>query len=114
MDRSRQSVCPGCSRHCRESDVRCKFGHKHFERIQKKQAEEKPCEKKKESEKRRRKWEKHVQQGGLIWKLLLLGSRSKKALRKGKLTEMELLAALDQSEQAQLDALIEKLLRIAG
>ena len=48
-------------------------------------------------------------QGGLAWKLLWVSSRSKKALRRKDLTEQALLSVLDESEQAQLEALLDKI-----
>ena len=49
------------------------------------------------------KWEKYVEQGGLLWRYLWIGYRSK------NLTEQEMLAVLDDAEKAQLDVLLTKM-----
>lgn len=60
------------------------------------------------------KWEKYVAQGSLAWKLLWVSSRSKKALRRKELTEQELLSALDEAEQEQLDTLLDNVPDMLG
>ena len=104
------NTCPGCSRHCPAKHLRCKYGQKHFEKLRRAeeakslivQAEKKP----------RHKWEKHVTPDGLFWHLLWYSGRIKRALRKKKISEQQLLSTLTQQEQAQLDALLEKVTKI--
>ena len=98
--------CPGCSRHCHQGNVRCKYGLKHFEKEEKKRKAECIVDTK---HTKLRKWEKHVQRGGLLWQFLWVGSLSKRALRKKQLDEVKLLAALDEQEQEQLHQLLKKL-----
>lgn len=100
-----QDVCPGCSKHCSAGNVRCKYGQKYFE----KRAAEAVSEQKTKKVSKRRKWEKHVTCGGLVWKFLWLASQSKRALRQKDLTEQEWLSALDETERAQLDTLLTKI-----
>ena len=103
MPKRPKDVCPGCSRHCPMESVRCKYGRKYFgkmaEAVSAQPSEDSP----------HYKWEKHVAQGGLAWKLLWVSSRSKKALRRKDLTEQALLSVLDETEQAQLEALLDKI-----
>lgn len=110
MAKRRQDVCPGCSRHCSLNHVRCKYGQKYIEKIRTPDADSHQTP----EDNHHYKWEKYVAQGGLAWKLLWVSSRSKKALRRKKRTEQALLDALDEGEQAQLDALLEKLLDSLG
>ena len=114
MANRQADVCPGCSRHCAASNVHCKYGQRYFEKMQKTEAAETLCAQEKDTKKHRRKWEKRVKEGGLTWKLLWVGSQSKQALRRKKLTEHELMATLNETEQAQLDALLGKISGIFG
>ena len=110
MAKGRKDVCPGCSRHCSLNHVRCKYGQKYIEKIRKADADSHHAP----ESKRHYKWEKLVAQGGLAWKLLWVSSRSKKALRRKQLTEQELLSALDDAAQAQLNAILDQLLDRLG
>ena len=101
--------CPGCSRHCRLDHVRCKYGQKYVEKIQNAQARKAAGGEKTDAKKHAYKWEKYVLQGGLAWKLLWAARCSKRALRRSKMTEQTLLSVLDETEQAQLGALLDKL-----
>ena len=98
--------CPGCSRHCRQGNERCKYGEKYFKKEEKKQKAE--CTVKTKRTKVR-KWENHVQRGGLLWQFLWVGSLSKRALRKKRIDEARLISALDEQEQKQLHQLLKKL-----
>ena len=110
MAKGCKDVCPGCSRHCSLDHVRCKYGQKYVEKIRKAEADGHPAT----EDKHHYKWEKYVAQGSLAWKLLWVSSRSKKALRRKKLTEQQLLNVLDEAEQAQLDALLDKISDMLG
>ena len=110
MGKEKPGVCPGCSRHCPLSHVRCKYGQKYAEKQRKAQAAV-PADAK-ECKEKHRKWEKHVTQGSTAWTLLLTGSQLKRALRKGQITERQIHLALSDEEQAQLRALLEKISRI--
>ena len=110
MAKGCKDVCPGCSRHCSLDHVRCKYGQKYVEKIRKAEADGHPAT----EDKHHYKWEKYVAQGRLAWKLLWVSSRRKKALRRKKLTEQQLLNVLDEAEQAQLDALLDKISDMLG
>lgn len=87
--------CPGCGKHCVMGKEGCKYGVKYFE---KQQAEDKEC-----------KWEKFVENGGLVWRLLMLGRNTKKALKKNRATEAQLMGTLTAEEKEQLSDILEKL-----
>lgn len=108
MTKERKDMCPGCSRHCTAGNEHCKYGRKYFGEKQK--TPENGGERKQEPVNHQRKWEKHVTAGSPVWKLLWTASRSKRALRRKECTEQELLSLLDEVEQAQLDALLQKIL----
>lgn len=112
MGKHRQDVCPGCSRHCPLSHVRCKYGQKYVEK--QRRAQDASPGNIKESNKKRRKWEKYVTQDSTLWKLLFTGNRLKRALRKGQITERQIHLALSGEEQAQLRTLLEKITRMLG
>lgn len=105
MEKDKIPVCPGCSRHCALSHVRCGYGRKYIKKLEKKQANTPGLKK----YTRRYKWEKYVSREGPMRALLLAASRIKHALRKKEITETQLLSALSVDEQAQLDALLAKL-----
>lgn len=107
MGKQKTDVCPGCSRHCPLSHVRCKYGEKYIEKRRRDQQAAGQLLTKGEDGKPRRKWEKYVTQGSTFWKLLLTASRLKKALRKEQITEAQLLAALTPQDRAMLDALLD-------
>ena len=109
MGKQKTDVCPGCSRHCPLSHVRCKYGKKYIEKHRRDQQAAGHLSVKGEEKKPRRKWEKHVMQGSTVWKLLFTASRLKKALRKEHITEAQLLAALTPQDRAMLDALLERI-----
>lgn len=102
-----ENICPGCSRHCPASHVRCKYGQKHFEKLR--QAEDTTSCSGEVKRKSRYKWEKHVTAEGLLWRLLRHSSRIKRALRKKQVSEQQLLGTLTPQEQAQLSMLLEKI-----
>lgn len=85
--------CPGCSRHCPLNAPRCKYGCRYVSKL-KNQTQE--------AETPLRKWERDVQRGGLLWRLLYVSRWMKKALRKGCISEKELLSLLDESHQQEL------------
>jgi len=89
--------CPGCSKHCCENAPRCKYGRAYFAKQQKKAEEPKY------------KWEANVTRGGLIWKLLFVNRKVKKAVCKTIVSEEKLLAALTVEEKAMLQTALEKL-----
>lgn len=109
MAKGQKNVCPGCSRHCSLEQVRCKYGRNYVEKM--KQADAGHYE---QENIRHYKWEKFVARGGPVWKLLWVGSRSKKALRRKSLTEQALLSVLDDAEQAQLETLLDKISGMLG
>ena len=105
MAKQKKAVCPGCSRHCTQDCVRCKYGRRYFEKTSAKETE-----KKNEPKERRRKWERYVQKGSLLWKLLFAGMQCKHALKKKGLTEQMILRTLNEEEQSQLNALLDKII----
>ena len=107
-------VCPGCSRHCPMGQLRCKYGQKYFEKRQKQQAVQADCTQKADEDRRRCKWEKHVKEGGLAWKLLWAGRVGKKTLRRKKKTEAQVLSALTEPEKEQLGVLLDKIIETLG
>ena len=109
-----RDVCPGCSRHCPMGQPRCKYGQKYFEKRQKQQAEQALRAQEEHPSGRHCKWEKYIKEGGLTWKLLWAGKKSKKALRRKKKTEMQLMSALTETEKEQLGVLLDKILETLG
>lgn len=112
MGKEKTAVCPGCSRHCPLSHVRCKYGEKYIEKLQKAQSAAPDAAKEGGKNKKRRKWENYVAKDTTIWKLLWTGSLLKRSLRKGKITEQQIHLALSDEEEAQLCTLLEKITRI--
>ena len=92
-------TCPGCSRHCCVDALRCKYGCAYFAKMQ--ESKQLPPQK--------YKWEKHFVQGGVIWQILMVNRRMKKAVCKGKVTEDALLARLTQPEQQLICSQLTKL-----
>ena len=107
MKTEKQNRCPGCSRHCPADHARCKYGQRYFKKMQQTGSNGSPSAS--ESKQHLRKWEKHVQQGGVLWKLLWSSRRIKKALRQKTIAECQLLSALNSEEQVQLGILLEKM-----
>jgi len=112
MKTREQGVCPGCSRHCTAENVRCKRGCAYFAKLEKdahtgNKAKQKHPEKK-------RKWEKDVAAGGLIWHLLSVSGGAKKALRRGYIREEQLLESLSEADREQLRCILKKLNRGVG
>ena len=110
MEKQKEHVCPGCSRRCPLSHVRCGYGRKYQEKHEKKQAK-KPAEAF-APDKHRHKWEKYATPASPVWKLLWTARTLKRALRKKTVTEAQLLAALSGEEQAQLDACLSKISKV--
>ena len=97
MKQTKQTVCPGCSRHCPMGAEHCKYGRRYFAKLA-------------ETEQQKTyKWEKYVEKNGLVWQLLMTARRIKKTLRSQKLTEEQLLAALDQEQRQQFSELKKKM-----
>ena len=92
--------CPGCSKHCCENAPRCKYGRSYFAKQQEKQEEK---------TKVKYKWERKVTNGGLIWRLLSVNRRVKKAVCREDISEEELLCVLTDGEQEALYAILSKL-----
>ena len=99
MKKQKQTVCPGCSRHCTENSIRCKKGRAYFAGLSEKAAKGRHgC-----------KWEKSVEEGGVLWKLLFSARRIKRALREEAIGEAGLLEALSETERTQLTAILARL-----
>ncbi len=88
-------TCPGCGKHCAAANPRCRFGQKYFAKHA--AGKDKPA------------WERYVEQGGAAWTLLSVSRTAKKALKKGKITEDRMMAALNDGEKEQLQALLKKI-----
>lgn len=112
MGKRKEDVCPGCSRHCPLSHVRCKYGEKYIEKLRRTQEAAPDAAKEGGKSRKRRKWEKHVSSDTTVWKLLWTDSLLKRALRKGKIIEQQIHLALSDEEEAQLRILLEKITRI--
>ena len=98
-------MCPGCSRHCTRDNPRCKRGRAYF--AQMRDGVPKAAAVRKGSGKKRR-WEKHVAEGGTAWQLICVGRRAKKALRREEISEAQLMSALNDQEREQLSLLLKK------
>lgn len=112
MGKQKEDVCPGCSRHCPLSRVRCKYGEKHIEKLRKAQCAPPDAAKEGGKSRKRRKWESYVANDTTAWKLLWTGSLLKRSLRKGRITAQQIHLALNDEEEAQLCTLLEKINRI--
>ena len=99
MKKQKQTVCPGCSRHCTENSVRCKKGRAYFAGLSEKAAKGR----------HRCKWEKSVEAGGVLWKLLSSARRIKRALREEAIEEARLMEALSETERTQLTDILARL-----
>ena len=94
-DRAR---CPGCGRHCPMDNVKCKYGMKYF--ADRNTAADNEA---------KHKWERFVEKDGLVWRLMMLGRCTKKALKKKKLTEAQLMERLTADDKEQLAGILDKL-----
>ena len=101
MGKLKENVCPGCGRHCTAENVRCKYGRSYFEK--------RNGEARNGTERRRYKWEGFVEQEGLLWKMLMLSARLKKALKSGDRTEAQLMDGLTGGEKELLADAIRKI-----
>lgn len=98
--KNKTNCCPGCSRHCSLDAPRCKYGCRYLSKLE---------ERKQENEAPLRKWERDVQRGGLLWRLLRVGRKMKKAMKKGCISEKELLALLDETHRRELASALSAL-----
>lgn len=107
MKSTKQRVCPGCHKHCKEGAPRCKYGRRYFAKLNQQGASPCPCSKK--NCKHKTKWESFVEPEGLVWKLLSTSRSIKKALRSKQCTEAHLLSGLTENEQQMLFTLLDRL-----
>lgn len=82
---------------------------KYFERIEKVLSEKADGRPERIKKRKRRKWEKYVQEGGMLWQLLWMSGRVKRSLRDQTAEEAQILAALSKDEWTQMDMLIIKM-----
>jgi len=101
MSGQKENRCPGCSRHCTEKNVRCKYGRSYFEK--------RKAAAQMEARGRKYKWEKYTAEGSEIWKLLLLSTEMKKALKSGEVTEAQILLELTEEEKKTINELAERI-----
>jgi len=94
--------CPGCGKHCKLGQAGCGYGVKYFA---KQNANNTTAAKKDD----RYEWERFVEKGGLMWRLLTLGRNTKRALKKKTATEAQLMGALTAEEKEQLSDILKKL-----
>lgn len=87
--------CPGCSKHCKASNPKCKYGRKYFE------AHPTALSPK------LKKWEKRVTPQGPLWQLITTARLVKKSLK--DTPEEDILRRLTPQEQDALVALLAKL-----
>lgn len=109
MKKTKQAVCPGCSRHCTADKVRCKHGRAYFAKLSDHNAKEGKHPRTGLCRKHKHKWERDVEQGGMLWHMLSISRRIKKALHKGDIAESQLLNALSESEKTQLAEILRKM-----
>lgn len=109
MKKPKQAVCPGCSRHCTADKVRCKHGRAYFAKLIDHNAEENSDLQTGLRRKHKHKWERDVEQGGVLWHMLCIGRRIKRALRRREITEPQLLNALSESEKTQFLEILRKM-----
>ena len=88
MDNRQCSKCPGCKRHCSACNPKCGYGRKYFSACRKKQ--------------KRHKWEKYAEHGGLVWQLLDVSKKLKKALKQQEICEKDVLNVLSEQDRQQL------------
>lgn len=93
--------CTGCSKHCCEDAPKCKYGRTYFAKMRDKQEQENP--------KQQYKWERNLTRGSLIWQMLMVNRRMKKAVCKGRITEEALIAALTLDEYEMLHKALDRL-----
>ena len=98
--------CPGCSKCCPLSAPRCKYGRACMAKQLRAQKDKANAG---DTKKKQHKWERHVQQGGPAWQLLQAAHCTKKALKKGRICESQLLAPLSDEDRLTLTALLSKL-----
>lgn len=99
MQKNCCKTCPGCRRHCTADHPHCKFGCKYFAR----------CCESKDKKNHKYKWEKYTAPDGLARQLQFTAHKVKKALRKGRLTEDQLISALTFDERQLFAELLKKL-----
>jgi len=103
MKKHKQTVCPGCSRHCTKDSIRCKRGRAYFAKLEEQIKSAEPVRE------CRRKWMKSVSENGVLWNLLMTGRNIKKALRSEEIAELQLTGALTAEEITQLTSALQKL-----
>lgn len=102
MKNAKEAVCPGCSRHCPMHHLHCKYGKNYFA---KKLAKEQEMP----AEKHKHRWEKYVTDGGVVRQMIDVSRKTKKALCHEKITEAEVLAALNMQEREALRQTLDKI-----
>lgn len=110
MKKDNPNVCPGCSKHCTAETVRCKRGQRYFAQLKAAEIPSSftPGKFKDSRQSKKRKWERHVTEEGLLWQLLSTSRMLKKRLRDG-VQEDELLFALTDEERGQLEVILRKI-----
>lgn len=106
MSRKIENRCPGCSRHCMEGNVRCKYGRSYFEK-QKAASQN-------ETKNRKYKWERYVEADGTVWKLLKLSAELKKALKDGSVTEKQMADRLTEEERRTMEEFLDRMSEAMG
>jgi len=105
----KEPVCPGCSKHCPMASPRCKYGRAYFAKQTQKENIKQTKNTSNSPSRSSYKWEAYVTRGGPAWLMLLTLRNAKKALRKGRVTEAQLLRRLTDEDRLQLTALLQKL-----
>lgn len=101
MNGKKESRCPGCSRRCKEGNVRCKYGRSYFE--------ERKADSQKAVKDRKYKWERYVETGSTVWKLLRLNAELKRAIKDGDLTEQQIMCRLTDEERQVFEGLLDRM-----
>ena len=109
MKKKKATVCPCCSRHCTRDSLRCKYGRTYFEKLDQRAAEQAAAPQTEAARSCKHKWAKLVAPDGLLFQLLTVSCKAKKALRSGRLTEAQLTASLTEANRDQLSSLLARL-----
>ena len=109
MKNEKQLLCPGCGRHCPASAPRCKYGRNYFAKKSACSASSCPHSECAFHPGRTYKWEKHAPRETLLGQFLLVGCKTKKALKNKNITQQQLLESLPQEETQRLSETLAKL-----
>lgn len=99
------TYCPGCGKHCSLREPRCKFGKNYAEKHLPSLSPQFTSK----QNKKKRKWEKQVVRGELIWQLLNTSSMIKRAIKNETISEKKLISEFSEGEIIQFSQFLIKL-----